>query len=474
MTLSRHLLCVLGILLALYAPAQDSISARVSPKYLSIISSTATNLDQKLDRQSQKAVSKLKKEEARINRKLARIDSAKAKQAVLNTQEQYKALESRLERATSQQYIPSLDTITSSLKFLQQNPQLLSKTGDVQKRLTSAMGKVQRLEQQFKKAEEVKKFLKERKQYLKEQLGQLGFTKELKRLNKQVYYYSEQLNAYKELLKDHKKAERKAIELLSKTKLFKDFMRKNSQLASLFRIPGGPGDPTNQASFAGLQTRVQVNNLIQQQLAAGGANARQQFQQNVQQAQSQLHQLKNKVNQFGKGSSDAEMPEGFKPNAQKTKRFLDRLELGMNIQSQKPNGYFPVTSDIGLSLGYKLNDRSVIGIGASYKIGWGQSIRKIDITHQGIGLRSFVDWKIKGSFWLTAGYEINYRNAFNSIEVLKDLNAWQRSALVGVSKILSLKTKLLKQTRVQLLWDFLSYSQTPQTQALLFRIGYSF
>ncbi|MEI9942908.1 MAG: hypothetical protein WDN26_01685 [Chitinophagaceae bacterium] len=91
------------------------------------------------------------------------------------------------------------------------------------------------LQNSFQKAEDIKKFLKERRQYLKEQLQQLGFAKELKKLNKQVYYYSEQLNEYKTLLKDHKKAERKAIELLSKTKIFKDFMRKNSQLASLFR-----------------------------------------------------------------------------------------------------------------------------------------------------------------------------------------------------------------------------------------------
>lgn len=469
----RTILAVLGILFSLVTSAQDSTSAQVSPKYLSSLSSTATNLEQKLDQKSQKALSKLRKEEGKINRKLARMDSAKAKQAALNAQEQYKALERRLEQAASQQYIPSLDTITSSLKFLQQNPQLLSKTGDVQKRLTSAMEKVQALQKNFQKAEEIKKFLKERKQYLKEQLGQLGFAKELKRINKQVYYYSEQLNAYKELLRDHKKAERKAIELLSKTKLFKDFMRKNSQLASLFRIPGDPNDPVNQASLAGLQTRTQVTNLIQQQLAAGGANAGQQFQQNVQDAQRQLQQLKNKVNQLGKGSSDAEIPEGFKPNDQKTKRFLDRLELGTNIQSQKPNGYFPVTSDIGLSLGYKLNDKSVIGIGMSYKVGWGQNIRKINITNQGIGLRSFIDYKIKGSFWLSGGYEMNYRNAFNSIEVLKDLHAWQQSGLVGLSKIASSKTKVLKKTKVQVLWDFMSYHQVPRTQAVIFRIGYN-
>ncbi len=222
---------------------------------------------------------------------------------------------------------------------------------------------------------------------------------------------------------------------------------------------------------------MQVNNLIQQQVAAGGPNAQAQFQQNLKDAQGQLNELKNKIlsSPLARGgSSDDIMPEGFKPNNQKTKSFWNRLEYGTNIQSQKPNGYFPVTSDIGLSLGYKLNDKSVVGVGASYKLGWGQNIRHINITHQGAGLRSFVDWKIKGSFWVNGGYEMNYQSEFNRIELLKDMNGWQQSGLVGLSKVVSLKTKFFKKTKLQLLWDFLSYQQVPRTQPIVFRLGYSF
>jgi hypothetical protein len=85
-----------------------------------------------------------------------------------------------------------------------------------------------------------------------------------------------------------------------------------------------------------------------------------------------MNQLKDKILKFGSGSSDAAMPEGFKPNNQKNKNFLQRLEYGANIQSQKATNFFPVTSDLGLSVGYKLNDKSIIGIGASYKIGLGR------------------------------------------------------------------------------------------------------
>jgi hypothetical protein len=455
----------------------DNIS-RLSPKalskYLSASSQKANDIQKGLDRKTTKTLERMQKFELQMQKKLSRIDSTKAVAIFGKVKEKYQGLDQKIKTAGSfNQYIPSLDTLATSLKFIDQNKSLLNNIKEYKEKLNTSLSNVKGLQEQFQKTEEIRKFLKERKELIRQQLSNLGFAKELKKMNKQVYYFSQQANQYKELLKDHKKIEKKAIELLSKSKLFKDFLRKNSQLASLFRLPANPDDPVTAASLAGLQTRAQVNNLIQQQIAAGAPGAQAQFQQNVQDAQSQLNKLKDKISKLGQGSSDMDMPEGFKPNRQKTKSFLQRLEYGTNVQSQKANGYFPVTSDIGLSLGYKMNDKSVFGIGASYKLGLGQNIRNINVTHQGVGLRSFVDWKIKGSFWISGGYEMNYRNEFNRLDVLKDLDAWQQSGLLGISKVVSLKTKFFKKTKLQLLWDFLSYGQVPRTQPVVFRIGYS-
>ena len=167
------------------------------------------------------------------------------------------------------------------------------------------------------------------------------------------------------------------------------------------------------------------------------------------------------------------MPD-FRPNNEKTKSFLKRLEYGTNIQTQRSNNLFPITSDLGLSIGYKVTDKSMIGIGASYKLGWGHGWNNIRLTQEGVGLRSYIDWKLKGSFWMSGGYEMNYRSAFNSVVQLKYLNAWQQSGLIGLSKVISVKTKFFKKTKLQLLWDFLSYQQLPKTQPIVFRIGYTF
>lgn len=475
----RKLICILIIspFLINNCKAQESalsFSQTISIKYFETISSKANDLEKKLDKKSEKTLAQLQKQEEKLRRKLSKIDSLAANNIFADADKKYKELKQRLENVPFKQYIPKLDSLSTSLKFLQQNPQLLSQAKEAKEKLTAALSKVKRLESQFQKAEEVKKFLKERKQFLKDQLSKFGIMKEFRKMNKQIYYYAQQINEYKEILKDSKKIEKKALEILSKAKWFQEFFKKNSMLASLFRLPGDPNDPNYTASLTGLQTRVQVNNLIQNQIATGGPNAQQQFQQNIQAAQSQLQELKNKVLKFGGGSSDAVMPDGFKPNSQKTKTFLQRLEYGANFQSQKATSFFPVTSDIGLSVGYKLNDKSIIGIGASYKLGWGRGWNHIKLTSEGLGLRSYIDWKIKGSFWISGGYEQNYKTAFSDFSQLRDKSGWQQSGLIGISKVISLKTKLFKKTSIKLLWDFMSYRQVPRTQPLVFRIGYNF
>lgn len=253
---------------------------------------------------------------------------------------------------------------------------------------------------------------------------------------------------------------------------FKEFFRSNSHLGSLFALPGGSSAST---SLQGLQTRASVQQAITARFGSG-PGVQQMLQENMQAAQGQLSELKSKLSQYSSrsvsnSSADVDLPEGFKPNNQKTKSFLQRLEYGANIQSQRASSYFPVTSDIGLSLGYKLNDKSSVGVGASYKLGWGRGWNNIRLSHEGVGLRSYLDYQLKGTLYVSGGYEQNYRTAFQNVQQLKGLSAWQSSGLLGLSKKYKVSKKL--KGEMKLLWDFLSYQQVPRTQTILFRIGYN-
>jgi len=366
-------------------------------------------------------------------------------------------------------YFPSLDSLQTGLAFMEKMGKQLPV--DQLKSLQSLSGNISALQQQLKAANQVQTFLTERKNHLKQYAANHALTKEWKRVNKELYYYQQQLREYKELLRHPDKAVEKLVGVLREQPAFRSFMANNSQLAQLFRLPGQSANTSPGMAIAGLQTRAGVSQLLQQQFPTQGMQDPSAFfQQQVGAAQAEMNEWKAKLNQLGGGSSALDMPD-FKPNGQRTKTFLQRLEWGLNIQSQRPNGLFPVTSEFALMVGYKLNDKSTIGVGTAYKMGWGKNFNAIRITHQGVGLRSFIDIKLKGSIWITGGYELNHQQEFNRLDQLKDLSAWQRSGLIGLSKKYSIGKK---KGNLQLLWDFLSYEQVPRTQALKFRIGYVF
>lgn len=440
-------------------------------------------LEAQLTRQTEKYLQRLARKEEKLRKKLMKTDSTTAKQLFDGSATQYARQSEQLRNPPAITgraggvYMPYIDSLKTSLSFLQNNSSLLN--SDEAKKVTGSLQQVQQLQGKLQQSEQVKAFIRQRKEQIRAALSRYthlpkGLTRDYQDINKELYYYSRQVQEYRDMLSDPDKLLTKTLALLNQLPAFQHFIQQHSELAGLFSVPAGYSSNT---SLAGLQTRTQVQQLLQTQLSAAGPNAQQMLQQNLQAAQAQLNQLKDKINKLGAGGADMDMPD-FRPNNQKTKSFWKRLEYGTNLQTQKSNNFFPTTSDIGLSVGYKLSDNSVVGIGGSYKVGWGKDIRHIDITSQGAGLRSFLDVKLKGSFFASGGFEYNYQPLTVSETVTPDITAqadqWQQSGLVGISKIVSLKSKTFKKTKLQLLWDFLSYQQQPRTQAIKFRVGYNF
>jgi len=216
-----------------------------------------------------------------------------------------------------------------------------------------------------------------------------------------------------------------------------------------------------------MQTRQTLMQELGSQLGSG-PNVQSQVSNSISGAQSTLRSLRDRFNS-NQSNGDPDMP-GFKPNADKTKSFFNKIELGFNIQSVKSNYFFPTTSDIGLSLGYRIRPNIICGLGSSYKVGWGKNFRDIRLTNEGVGLRSYAEVKLKGSFWITAGSEMNYYSSFKKIEELKDNNAWQKSLLAGLNKKYRIKKH---KGEFKLLYDFYWNRHLPQTQPIIFRTGYS-
>jgi hypothetical protein len=459
-------------------PTSQALSLQLPGKFYTKIQKKLSSIDDKLTKKSLKYLAKFQRQELRIEKKLRRIDSLKAHDLFAGSERDYANFTCKIKLDTINsigasvgEYLPYLDSLQGSLTFLQQNKisRQLSQLDGISN-AGSALNSVNQLQNRLQNAEAVKQFIKQRKKQIRETLQGYAFLpggikNAFKAFNKSAYYYSEQVKEYKDLLNDPEKIEKKALWLLNQLPAFHAYMKEHSCLEGLFNLPGGYSTPQ---ALTGLQTRAQVEQIITNQIG-GGRNATQLFSQQVQAAREQLNQFKNKLSKVG-GGGDIEMPD-FIPNGQKTKSLTQRLQFGFDIQFARNNSLVPSTGDMALSVGYKLNDKSMIGIGMSYKLGIG-SFQHIHLTNQGIGLRNFLEYKIKKQIFITGGYEVNYNSAFRNIEQLKNYNAWQKSGLAGFSK----KYKISKKVKgnAQLLYDFLAHSHVPSSQSILFRIGYNF
>jgi len=501
------------ILLAMahQASAQVGDTIGVKPVHLSgrifsrIRRQTAA-LNARLSDQSASYLGEMAEREARLARRLAATDPAGAQQLFAGSAENYWALADRIRTDSGRQgqgfsgaYPAYLDSLQGTVAFVRQNPELLAGGAGELSKAQGAASQLQALQAKMNDADEAKAYIRQRQQLIGQYLTQHGLTSGpvaglYAGMKRDVYYYGQQLREYKEMWSNPDKLEQGVLGILNRVPAFQTFMKNNSMLGGVFRLPGGYGAPQ---AISGLQTKAEVAAIVQSKLgtagggpggglpgagaaksaggdagggAVGGADV---LQGNLQDAQSQLDGYKSRLSALGSGNGDLDMPD-FVPNDQKTHTFWKRLEYGANIQTSRTNYYFPTVTDFGFSLGYKLGHNNVVGVGASYKLGWGNGIQHIVFSSQGVGLRSFLQVRIKGSFSASGGFEYNYTTPFVSYQQLKQLQYWTKSGLIGITKTVSMKNRVFKKTSVSLLWDFLSYQQVPKTQPILFRIGYNF
>ena len=111
MRINPKVLCSI-IFICLYQLAFSQDSLRIVNSYVNEVSSKVDGIENKLDKRTAKALRKLEKIEASMKRKLSRIDSVKMKEIFSNGP--------RITNGEVPKYIPSLDTITTALKFLNQ------------------------------------------------------------------------------------------------------------------------------------------------------------------------------------------------------------------------------------------------------------------------------------------------------------------------------------------------------------------
>lgn len=452
--------------------------------YLNKVTAKTRQFNRRITKRTAKALSRLQKQEEKIYARLSKVDSLAAHNLLTGSIDSLSRLKDLVkgklsalaDKIPGKQYIPYLDTLKNSLHFLDKYQDKLGAVKGLSQlkavsgrwsRLQNSLSSVQQAEGRLNQLDDIQQYITQQQASLKQSLSAYGdlFNKYLGRFSKEAYYYKAQVANYKEMWQHPDQAEAQAMEILNKVPAFQHFMKEHSMLAGLFSLPQNYGSAQN---LEGLQTRAMVEQEIRQRLQAMGADGRSRVQEQMAAARQQLQQLKDKL---PGGGSTTDMPD-FKPNDLKSKTLFQRLEYGANVQFSRADNYYPTTSDMAAQIAYKFSDKGSAGIGAAFKLGWGSNIRKIRFTAQGLGLRSFLDYKLKGTFYANGGFEFNFTRTIPNLPALRELNGWTRSALLGIERKYKISDKV--NGNMMLLFDFLYKQHTPQTQPIVFRVGYNF
>lgn len=470
----RLLIIIPFFLSSIFAIAQADSSLlplqSIPLKYFEDISTKANKYFKEISSKTEKTLEKLVRWENKIKQLLEKVSPETAAKLFSGNRITFADLFQKYKegKVAAEGYIVSYnsyrDKLTTTLKYIDEKKDRLNR--QVLVPLNNAKQKIDSINHLVSNTEALEEMIKERKKELLQlALQHIGKSKYLQKINKESFYYFETLKNYRQIFSDPKKAEELALKILKEIPGFNEFVNQHSFLASLFGTTGN-GNPNGTVGL--LQSRVSVFSGARSQLGSGTGNPQQVFQQVLQSAQGQLSQLQQQIAPWG-GNSDFDIPD-FKTNTQRSKKILQRIELSANVQTTQHNRLFPISSDIGFSAGYKPNDRLIAGVGGSYRIGWGSGFNDIRISHQGLGLRSFLDWKFRGGFYLSGGYEQNYYSEINNINELRDYSSWKPSALLGISKKYNVGKK--RKGEMKVLYDFFSTTKIPKTSSFIFRIGF--
>jgi hypothetical protein len=451
-------------------------TAHFKENYITSISSKLTTYQGKMLKAREKAIKKCLLKERSIVKKLYSNDTALLLDKLRLLDLDYTKLDEQIRRIGSENhktFIPYLDTVKQTLAFLQETgknflPQgiLSGSQGSKINELLEDIGTIKAFDKQN---EVLKRFIDNRFANYRVSLPSQKL-KQLTRMNREFEIYQQKVEGFKSVLQDPQKIEKKVISELVKSQPYRQFLKRNSELASFFRLPGNDNssaDGIESPSLVGLQTKETVRASMAEQMGASQVDLQARITESIGNVNGLLEKMKSLEAERERNDSTQEKA---RQNSQLGKPLRARIEFGFNLQSQRSTNLLPASSELGLSAGYKIDDSRTIGVGASYRWGWGPNLREISITSEGIGLRSFLDWHLWKRIWITGAYECNYHASFDRLRQLNELSAWQQSGLIGITN----KYRVGKiKGQIQLFWDFLSYQQNPQTQALKFRVGWS-
>lgn len=371
-------------------------------------------------------------------------------------------------------YVPNLDSVRMILLFLKSSKVksylTLTQLGKIKELLTN----VDKVSVDLKAGEKIAELVRaEQNQiahYIQNSISPFtSLRKSYSKYSKELYYYKATVDQAKEMLNEPDKAMGRLMSELGRFDGFKSFLEKNSILAELFPRSENTG---SLLALDGLQTRQDIEKIIKPKiLVEGGSNA---LVSNISRAQAEIRKVTDKIRSLG--AAGADFPDiDFRPNYQRSQPFAKRLRYGFDVQRNSADLYLAAASSLLVNIGYQINDRLQLGIGANYRIGTGRIFNHIQFQNQGYGGQAYFNYDLPKKLFVTGHFEVTrIVNSAMPQNIGSNVPNYRALGAVGAGKTVNLNSGILKKAKLEVLWDFLSKRQIPVQAPFKFRVGYIF
>lgn len=240
-------------------------------------------------------------------------------------------------------------------------------------------------------------------------------------IDKSVFYSNEKVKVFQQIKDEPSRLEEKSLEYLQGHEGFDNCLKGNP---GGMEALAGKGIDATALQKMGYQTKQQMNAQLQKKLGGSGGGIQQQMSKDVakwqdkanklmtagkgvRQKSQELRNSQSSLKRFGKIDKPS-----FKVNPMKAQPLTRRIEKQINWQTTRATlDGKPAIFQVSAMAGYKHTPNLTYGVGIAPSIGLGQNWSNIRISFEGLGLRSFAEWKWIYGIGLYAGYERTYKMA---------------------------------------------------------------
>jgi hypothetical protein len=461
------------MLISYTASAQELVSSgeeaqviQYGRKYLDLNIHALDKYTCRIERQQKLLLHKLKKKEQRFARQLKQKDSAAYVRYKANPLS-YDSI-SHLLHPDSATFVTKTarktNKVVDSLKVIQSFLQnKAAKAGIDNSSLGKYGGELGALQQKLDYNEYINGLISQHTNSLKG-LGTKANIPALSGIEQQLFYGKSRIAAWKQVAEEPSKLEEKALEYLQGTQGL------GQALSKATTDPNGmqAGMSTDDLERMGFQTKSSVNKALQQKLGTNMGQVQQQmgaqvseWQDKTQGALSEIKQVKQELKQTTQQVKHIQKPS-FKINPMRGKPFWQRVEKGYNFQTTRAaNDGKPAMLQLAGTAGFKWSPKLTTGAGVAAGFGLGKDWSHIHFSFEGVGLRTYAEWKWIYGIGIYGGYERTYKqfafikNKENTEPALMpsthNTATWNESALLGLTKSYKINSKW--NGAVQVLYD---------------------